>query len=515
MNSSYLYAALLGLSLSACGGASGSSTDSGSGGNSGPSPSPSPSADQIEHLAAGDATVAVKNSNAFSEHSNNLKGSDKIVSFNLGNDFFENPWVAGSASTSSRDGLGGLFNNNACQDCHVRDGRGHAPMVSATEDGTDFSTILLRAAKSEISADTVTAMHNGIMANVGDSTVGGQLQQDSVSDVQPEVELSVSYSDVTVSFADGHDVVLRKPEWHMISTYAAEGYDFDDDTIFSARVAPQMIGLGLIALIPELDIVALADENDSNGDGISGKANYVWSVKDDAVRLGRFGWKSGQPSLIEQAAGAFLNDMGLTSRFHQNESCMAHQEDCQLTANGNGDANEDYNYEVSDKILDAVGFYSAHLAVPERRDAYSDDVQAGKTLFNEAGCVDCHVASYVTETDPEFPELSGQTIFPYTDMLLHDMGEELADFDKDNRPASASVAYEFQANAREWRTSPLWGIGLAKAVDPEATFLHDGRARTILEAVLWHGGEAQAAKEKVLQFTAKEREQFMAFLNDL
>ena len=194
---------------------------------------------------------------------------------------------------------------------------------------------------------------------------------------------------------------------------------------------------------------------------------------------------------------------------------MAHQLDCQQAPTGNGDAGAQYDYEVSDTVLDAVAFYSAHLAVPERRNAYSADVQAGKRLFNDAGCADCHVASYVTEYSAQFPELSEQTIFPYTDMLLHDMGEELADFNVANRPAPASLIYEFQANAREWRISPLWGVGLAKAVDPEATFLHDGRARNLMEAVLWHGGEAEQAKQNVLAFNAKQREQLMLFLGDL
>ncbi|MFL0801518.1 MAG: c-type cytochrome [Agarilytica sp.] len=178
-----------------------------------------------------------------------------------------------------------------------------------------------------------------------------------------------------------------------------------------------------------------------------------------------------------------------------------------------------YEYEVSDQILDAVGFYSAHLAVPERQQAYDTEVQRGKTLFNDAGCGACHVAQYTTEASAEHPELSEQIIFPYTDLLLHDLGEDLSDFslgeNLENQPAQADVLVEFLANSREWRTPPLWGLGMAKVVDPNASFLHDGRARTVMEEVLWHGGEAELSKQAVLDFSEDERADFMNFLNDL
>ncbi len=466
---------------------------------------------KIEHLSGGQASTADNTADAFSERSINMTDVKRIAKFELGDDFFQNPWVAGSASTSSRDGLGGMFNNNACQDCHIRDGRGHAP-----DDGNDdFASILFRAARANINQEQKEAMLGSTMANVADSSVGGQLQQEAVTDVLAEVDLAVSYKSKTVAFADGFEVELRDPIWHLSSKRKDEGHDFDADTVFSARIAPPMIGLGLLALIDENTIISQQDVDDSNNDGISGKANYVWSVKDQQVALGRFGWKAGQPSLIEQSAGAFVNDMGLTNQFHQDESCLSHQLDCLETPNGNGDSVNNYNYEVSDTILDAIGFYSAHLSVPQRRNAYDDDVQRGKALFIEAGCADCHTQSYTTEYSPEHPELSVQVIFPYTDMLLHDMGADLADFTIDNTPASADILYEFLASATEWRTPPLWGLGRAKTVDPKATFLHDGRARTIMEAVLWHGGEARASKQAVLQFDANQRTDLLSFLQDL
>jgi len=463
-----------------------------------------------EHLSGGEASIKKVQSDAFSENSNNMVLAERKQTFNLGDDFFNNPWVEGSASTSSRDGLGGLFNNNACQDCHIRDGRGHAPI---DENDTDFDSILFRTATSNLSFEDEDLILQSLKGNVPDSYFGGQLQQHGISGVSPEVDLSVTYQNKVVTFTDGMSVTLRKPIWTITSFDPLRA--FEADTVFSARIAPPMIGLGLLALISEADILLKEDLNDNDADGISGKANYVWSVKDQEVALGRFGWKAGQPSVLEQSAGAFVNDMGLTNRLHQDETCTAEQTECLTAPNGNGDSVNSYDYEVSDPVLDAIALYSSHLAVPERRDAYSEQVLIGKALFQQAGCQGCHTESYKTGYDLDQPELSEQTIFPYTDMLLHDMGEELADFTPENSPASADMLYEFLATATEWRTPPLWGLGLTKTVDPQATFLHDGRAKTIMEAVLWHGGEAQSAKNKVLDFTQAEREALLAFLNDL
>ena len=492
-----LFLLLLLTSLTGCGGGGGEST------------TPEPEI-PIEHLSGGEASIQKTQSDAFSEHSSNMTSTERIKTFNLGDDFFNNPWVEGSASTSSRDGLGGLFNNNACQDCHIRDGRGHAPV---DENDIDFDSMLFRAAKSNISFEEEDNILQSLQANVPDSYFGGQLQQHGITGVSPEVNLEVSYHNTTVSFEDGTVYNLRTPTW-TITSYSAQ-QSFEDDTVFSARVAPPMIGLGLLALISESDIINQEDINDADADGISGKANYVWSVANEAIALGRFGWKAGQPSILEQSAGAFVNDMGLTNRLHQNETCTSTQQDCLDAPNGDGDSINDYNFEVSDIVMDAIAFYSSHLAVPERRDAYSEQVQAGKTLFMEAGCQGCHTESYTTIIDADKPELSEQVIFPYTDMLLHDMGADLADFNQNNKPVPSDMLYEFLATATEWRTPPLWGLGLAKVVDPKATFLHDGRAETIMEAVLWHGGEAESAKQKILQFTHAERDSLLAFLNDL
>ena len=467
--------------------------------------------DKQQHLSAGATSIRSSYSSAFSSPSANFKSAKNILKFNGGNKFFEEPWAQSAGSVSSQDGLGPLFNNNACQDCHIRDGRGHASQAERGEQGDDFNSLLLRASKSAISSEQQAAMQLSLIANIPDSCIGGQLQHQSSFGITQEASQALSYEYSNVKFADGSTQELRQPIWHV----KANGCEIDADTVLSARVAPAMIGLGLIALIDEQQIVAKQDIKDDNQDGVSGRANYVWSVADDKVILGRFGWKAGQPTIRQQVAAAFIGDMGLTTALFTAENCLPHQQDCQSAPNGNGDMVADYDYEVSTRVLDKVTFYAGHLSVPQRRSAYAKNVLAGKQVFNEVGCNQCHSEIYTTLKSTEFPELSEQKIYPYTDLLLHDMGLALTDFDKNSEFVQGNIPVEFLAQANEWRTPPLWGLGLAQTVDPQATFLHDGRARSILEAVLWHGGEAKKHKQAVLALSKSSRENLVSFLEDL
>jgi len=276
-------------------------------------------------------------------------------------------------------------------------------------------------------------------------------------------------------------------------------------TMISPRIAPPMIGVGLLEAIDERDILAAADPDDADGDGISGRPNRVWSREDGKPMLGRFGWKAGQPTVAQQAAGAFLGDIGISTPFDPDSpggDCTASQSRCLAAPHGGPSATD--RREIDQKLFDLVVFYSRNLAVPARHDPGGATVLNGKRLFYGAGCISCHRPKYVTLRDPRRPEQSFQLIWPYTDLLLHDMGPELAD----GRP-------EGLADGQEWRTPPLWGLGLAETVNPRASYLHDGRARTVLEAVLWHGGEAEAAKEKVIQMSREERDALVAFLRSL
>ena len=462
-----------------------------------------------EALSAGAATILSRQPSTFEQRSSNLQGVRNIRAFNIGNDFFANPWVPNRATTSLRDGLGGLFNNNACQDCHIRDGRGQIPDI-VNQTGEDrFASILIRTAKSDLTNAQRAELIQGKRGHFGDSHVGGQIQHQAIPGVKPEATLALSYQTQAVKFKDGFRVELRKPIWRFEQSH------FDNDTIFSARIAQPMIGLGLLSLIDESDILANADPNDHNSDGISGKTNRVWNIEKQSLDLGRFGWKAGQPTIKQQAAGAFLGDMGLTSALFPEENCMPHQIDCLNAAKGNGDSTRHYDYEVSNKVLERVTFYSSHLGVPVRENVNGVLVQEGKQIFKHAKCSACHIEQFTTTYSESLSELSEQVIYPYTDLLLHDMGAALADFKLDNQSAEEHIPVEFLATASEWRTPPLWGLGLTKVVNPEATFLHDGRARTIMEAILWHDGEAEAAKNHVLGLNERERDALLAFLNSL
>ncbi|MCG7488215.1 c-type cytochrome [Vibrio sp. Of14-4] len=437
--------------------------------------------------SGGATSVAKEGANAFSLPAANLPLT-KRLDFSVGNSFFRNPWIQAPATTDARDGLGPLFNTNGCQNCHIKDGRGHPP----EKDDIHAVSMLVRLSIPAMSAEQKKIfIREGILP---EPTYGGQLQDFALQDQIPEGQISITYTQVPVRFTDGTEIILRKPELKIQQL----GYgEMHPDTQFSARVAPPMIGLGLLESISEHTLMSWADESDDDNDGISGKVNKVWDVEKNQFAIGRFGWKSGQPTLMQQNAAAFNGDVGLTSRLFPNENCTSKQTLCAELPNGG-------EPEVSDNILDFVEFYTQHLAVPTRRNLEQPNVKLGQSLFVKAGCDSCHKSQVTTSVREGLPALSNQTIHPYTDLLLHDMGEGLAD----NRP-------EYLANGREWRTAPLWGIGYTQEVNGHTYFLHDGRARNLMEAVLWHGGEAESSKQKVLTFNQKQRDALIAFLNSL
>ena len=443
-----------------------------------------------ESRSGGAATVRKTDQNAFSLPSANLPPSRR-VDFSVGNSFFRSPWVIAPSTTTARDGLGPLFNTNACQGCHIKDGRGHPP----TPDAPNAVSMLVRLSIPDAPAYAKVIEQLGV---VPEPVYGGQLQDMAVPGVAPEGKVRVDYTSVPIRFKDGTEVELRKPSLDI----SRLGYGpMHPDTRFSARVAPPMIGLGLLEAIPDEAILANAEAQAKDKNGIAGRPNRVWDDAQQKTVLGRFGWKAGQPNLNQQNVHAFSGDMGLTTSLRPFDDCTDAQTACKQAPNGNGPEGEP---EVSDNILRLVLFYSRNLAVPARRDVNAPQVLAGKNLFFQAGCQSCHTPKYTTAANAAEPELANQVIRPYSDLLLHDMGDGLAD----NRS-------EFQASGRDWRTPPLWGIGLTQAVSGHTQFSHDGRARNLLEAVLWHGGEAKAAQQQVLSFNAEQRAALLAFLNSL
>lgn len=440
---------------------------------------------QTTPMTGGEGTVEQSDTNAYSLPQANLSMT-KRLDFSVGNSFFRNPWVEAPASTDARDGLGPLFNTNSCQGCHLKDGRGNPPSA----DAPSVSLFLRLAVPADPDTDAeILRVHGFKPAPV----YGSQLQTSALPAARPEADLIVEWQPLTRTLADGTQVALRQPRYRIENPNYGP---LPDNLLMSPRVAPQMIGMGLLEAIPINTLAAQADPDDRDGDGISGKLNQVWDLASQQTVPGRFGWKAGEPSVHQQSMGAFAGDMGLTSTLKPTTDCTPEQQ-CERFASGG-------EPEVSDKVASFVTFYAKSLAVPARRNLDAPSVRRGAELFNESGCAACHRPTYQTGEVAERPDLSHQTIWPYTDLLLHDMGPGLAD----GRP-------EFLADGNEWRTPPLWGIGLAQVVNPLAGYLHDGRARTLEEAILWHGGEAQAAADRYSRLPAEDRQALIDFLQSL
>jgi CxxC motif-containing protein (DUF1111 family) len=451
--------------------------------------------EKFEEKPGGAASVRARpTTDAFSIPSGNM-AFEREADFKLGDGLFRKTWVPAPSSTKASDGLGPLYNARGCQDCHLKDARGHVP------DGPDASRVSMFLRLS-VPGGTAPAEIADYLATLPDPTYGGQLQDLAVEGHAAEGQMQISYSDVPVTLADGTVITLRKPSYSI----SDPGYGpFSPDLMVSPRVAPQMIGLGLLEAIPAADILAHEDPDDANGDGISGRAAIVMSAEYGVPMLGRFGLKGGAPTIKEQSAGAFSGDMGLSTWLHPAPSgdCTAGEADCISAPAGQEEGVRD-GLEVDRQSLDLVTFYARNLGVPERRNLNDPAVMQGKEVFYSLGCTSCHTPKYVTNRLEDQPEQSFQLIWPYTDLLLHDMGEGLAD----NRP-------DGRATGSEWKTPPLWGIGLTKQINGHGELLHDGRARNVLEAVLWHGGEAQPARDAVVQLSTSDRDALIAFLESL
>ena len=425
--------------------------------------------------------------------------ADKGLDFRVGQGFFKKIWVSSPASTRASDGLGPLFNARSCQQCHLKNGRGHPPKANFPDDTA--VSFLLRLSIPPQNDSQQAQLDSGEVAVIPEPVYGTQLQDFSVQGLPAEGRLHIEYREKSVVLSDGQTVRLRQPSYSITNLQYGP---LHPAVMLSPRVAPPMVGLGLLELIPEGDILAQADPDDRDGDGISGKAQFVKSQLDSTQTLGRFGWKAGSPTLNQQNQSAFVGDLGLsTPLFPQHAGeCTIAQTACLSAPNG-ADARY-HNLEAPTKVTDLVLFYTRNIALPFRQKARDPAVLTGKGLFMAAGCADCHRPRYQTGPSRQSPHLANQDIWPYSDLLLHDMGAGLAD----HRP-------EARATGREWRTPPLWGIGKTTAVNGHSFFLHDGRARTLTESILWHGGEAQKARDNFAALSAPNREKLLSFLKSL
>jgi CxxC motif-containing protein (DUF1111 family) len=453
-----------------------------------------------EELPGGAATAvgSTDHRDAFSRASGGI-GLPGEARFKIGNAIFRKLWVSAPASTKSSDGLGPIYNARGCQNCHLKDGRGRPPAANWPHEAAVSMFLRLSIPPETDEQRRLISEHRASV--IAEPTYGGQLQNFAVQGHEAEGQMVIRYEDVPVRLGDGTTITLRKPSY---SVAALAFGPMHPSVLLSPRVAPPMIGLGLLEAVPESAIRAAADPDDADHNGISGRPREVWSREEGRVTLGRFGWKAGSPTVRQQSAVAFAGDMGLSTSLFPSSSgdCTARQAACLAAPSGNSPGENDP--EVGDELLDLVTFYAKNLAVPARRNATSPEVLRGRTLFTSAGCSACHRPSFTTGIAADQPHLSNQAIWPYTDLLLHEMGDGLAD----HRP-------EGGATGSEWRTPPLWGIGLTLTVSGHTFFLHDGRARSISEAILWHGGEAQAARDAFARMSKKERDALVAFVNSL
>jgi len=489
--------------------------------------------------SGGDATAvnASDSGHGFSTPMPNLT-ADELALHLTGDTHFETAFTtAPNTEHPELDGLGPVFNNQDCNSCHQRDGRSSTISLPEGQErvllGSDAGIFLRMSI--DVGECVEPSIDNNYCQNVGVDGFGTQLFHRGVLQAradweenpfigQANVYLAYEYS--TVEYADGSSVELKKPQFTIEQPYDVSDENrlnsaiLQEDVRYSPRNGMPVFGLGLLELISEEDILALADEDDSNEDGISGRPNWVFDPvkardgEPTPVSLGRFGWKASTPSVRVQSLGALRGDMGVTNTLFPEESIantQLHESYLSRTGFVDTGVDEEGNPEATQAFSDEVVFYAETLAVPARRNVDDESVIAGAQLFTQVNCTGCHQPDFITATGELFiggvaaPDaLKGQHIYPFTDMLLHDLGEGLADNRRD-----------FTATGVEWKTRPLWGVGLTKTVNPAAGFLHDGRAATIEEAILWHGGEAQQSKEDFMALTQIERQSLIDFVSSL
>ncbi len=429
-------------------------------------------AEPLTPQLGGDTSRVISTEKAYTYMAENSPVERQRVFF-FGNRIFNTNWVAFPASVKLFDGLGPTFNRNSCSGCHVRDGRGSPPETA----GGPMDSMLIRLSGPD---------------GKPHPAYGDQLNDRAIPGVNPEGRAVINYEAVPGNYGDGTPYTLQKPAYR----FADLAFGPLDDAEISPRVAPAVIGLGLLEAVPLATLDGLADPEDSDRDGIPGRINWLDDGKGGKV-AGRFGWKANVATLRDQAAGAAHGDIGLTTSLMPTQNCPAVQSACVAAV-------ADPGPELSDEFLDKLVTYVRTLAVPVERDAATPAVRRGSELFRSFGCAACHMPTLKTDASADLPELRNQTFHPFTDLLLHDLGEGLAD----HRPDGS-------ATGSEWRTTPLWGLGLIGRVNGHDRLLHDGRARGPAEAILWHGGEAAAAREAFRTAPADDRAALIAFLNSL
>ncbi|MBD3823197.1 MAG: thiol oxidoreductase [Epsilonproteobacteria bacterium] len=398
--------------------------------------------------------------------------------FMLGKSFFSKPWVEAPSVTTARDGLGPLFSANSCIHCHPHNGGGVALNEAL---GVERALVL------RLSLSHMKNINNSLLAREGftpEPTYGAQL---SISGAGTAYEGGVEVHHRTIKgfYDDATPYELTLP------TYTPSNLQYgalDSHANIAPRLALPLVGLGLLERLGDEAILANEDINDSDRDGISGKANRIYSPEHNKTMIGRFAYKATAVSVKHQSADAAHNDMSLTNPLYPSENCTTAQKECNEAPKGR------YAFDLPNERLEAIAFYLTHLKAPLAQ--INPTTKEGRDIFNQIGCNKCHIE--------EFTTLDGVKIRPYSDLLLHDMGVGLSDGHSD-----------FLATPNEFRTTPLWGLGRREVTSGAMNLLHDGRARTVEEAILWHGGEAQSAKEAFAALPKIKRTLLVEFLRGL
>jgi CxxC motif-containing protein (DUF1111 family) len=442
-----------------------------------------------ESLTAGPLTTPEVNTASFSQAIEGLN-KDQAAAWAMGKEQFNEAWVV-APDPSGVWGLGPTFNEDRCAHCHVRNGRAKAPQNG----GVAELGLLVRLSVPGKTKEGGPNPH---------PAYGDQLQNRGIEGRVPaEGQVVVTYVERQVKLADGETVALRVPKYEFRDLHFGE---LGADVMTSPRIAPAMVGLGLLEAVPEQSILQIAQQQPES---MRGKPNYVWDVENEVKALGRFGWKANQPSIRQQTAGAFLGDIGATTSLFPEENCPAVQKEClnvpsASKCGGQGGCTGNYRPEVVPSRLTNITLYLQTLAVPARRNAHDPAVKEGEALFKQAQCSVCHVPQLTTGAKPAVALEANIDFHAYTDLLLHDMGEALAD----GRP-------DYLASGSEWRTPPLWSIGLLELVNGHSDLLHDGRARNVTEAILWHGGQAQGSRDAFAAMPKAQREALVKFVESL
>ncbi|MEQ1881502.1 MAG: di-heme oxidoredictase family protein [Burkholderiales bacterium] len=436
-------------------------------------------------LSAGSFTIARVDRSAYSEPSPVLTHKQRQL-FLAGRSVFHRQW-ASISSLNGDWGLGPTFVADRCSGCHLNTGRGHPPAAANEQ----LMAMLVRL--SIPGADE----HGGPNPhpNYGDQFQNHSLDGSNVDlahggqPIPAEAALYLDWEARDFTLANGEIVSLRKPKLRIENPAFGP---IESDVMISLRVAQPLVGIGLLDAVSEKTLLAIARTQRANG--INGRPNYVWDAVNQRMAMGRYGWKANVPNLKMQIAAAAIGDMGVNSTLYPEQNCPPAQTLCANMLPGNLP-------EIIGPEIDSLALWMQGLAVPARRDVADARVQRGAALFEQARCAMCHVPELKTGNTAPLPQLANQTFRAYTDLLLHDMGEGLAD----GRP-------DFQAGPRDWRTPALWGLGLSETVTGRATLLHDGRARNVSEAILWHGGEAQKSRQMFSEMSKADREALVKFV---